>query len=318
MSSLSRTEYVLAFFFLLAFLGGVFSLTSWAPPRDFPDEKTIRIERGLSIGEAGAVLDESGIIRSSFWFKVFSTLARSEGGIVAGDYYFKHPESVTSVSFRVSHGQHGLETVRTTIPEGLSVFQMAPLLEGRFSLFDAETFVANAREGYLFPDTYFFLVNATASDIIQRMEEHFVEQTADLEQAAITEGKSWEDIVTMASIIEEEAKHEDDRAIISGILWKRIEIGMALQVDATFSYVNGKNSYTLTLEDLEDDSPYNTYEYTGLPPTPIANPGLASLEAALYPEESEYLYFLSDLDGNMYYAEDFDGHQRNRELYLRR
>jgi UPF0755 protein len=93
---------------------------------------------------------------------------------------------------------------------------------------------------------------------------------------------------------------------------------MPLQVDATFSYVNGKNTYTLSRADLKDDSPYNTYTNKGLPPGPIANPGIEAIEAALYPEKTDYLYFLSDLRGKMYYAKNFDGHQRNRELYLRK
>jgi len=120
----------------------------------------------------------------------------------------------------------------------------------------------------------------------------------------------------MASIIEAEARTTESRRIISGILWKRISLGMPLQVDSTFVYINGKNTYELTSDDLKIDSPYNTYVYKGLPPTPIGNPGLDAILAALYPKTSKYLYFLSSKSGDMYYATTFEQHKRNKELYL--
>jgi len=124
------------------------------------------------------------------------------------------------------------------------------------------------------------------------------------------------EVLTMASIIEKEVRTPEDMKLVSGVLWKRIEVGMPLQVDAPFIYYNGKNSYTLTKEDLSDDHEYNTYKNKGLPPTAITNPGLDSIRAAITPTNTEYLYFLSDKSGNMYYAKNFEGHKRNRELYL--
>jgi len=120
----------------------------------------------------------------------------------------------------------------------------------------------------------------------------------------------------MASILEGEALTTSDRKLVAGVLWRRLEIGMPLQVDATFSYVNGKTTFELTLDDLKIDSPYNTYKYKGLPPTPINNPGLNSINAALYPTKTKYLYFLSGNDGKMHYARTFEEHKRNRQLYL--
>ena len=120
----------------------------------------------------------------------------------------------------------------------------------------------------------------------------------------------------MASIIEKEAHTSDDRRVISGILWERLKIGMPLQVDATFLYINGKNTYDLSVDDLAIDSPYNTYKYAGLPIGPIGNPGLDSLEAALAPMTSPYLYYLSDKSGKTYYARTFNEHKRNREKYM--
>ena len=121
----------------------------------------------------------------------------------------------------------------------------------------------------------------------------------------------------MASILEEEARSFEDKQIVAGILWKRLDNDMALQVDAPFVYLLGKGSADLTLDDLKTDSPYNTYLYRGLTPTPISNPGLESLRAAVEPIASEHLFYLSDADGVMHYAEDFEQHKRNKELYLR-
>lgn len=129
-------------------------------------------------------------------------------------------------------------------------------------------------------------------------------------------GRSLEDIIVMASILEGEAKTREDMEIVSGILWKRIEIGMPLQVDTSFVYILGKATEDLTLSDLEVKSPYNTYLYKGLPPGPISNPGLDSIRAAVNPTTTPYLYFLTGNDGKMYYARTFDEHVKNKQKYL--
>ena len=121
----------------------------------------------------------------------------------------------------------------------------------------------------------------------------------------------------MASIIEKEARTMETRQIIAGILWKRLELGMPLQVDVSFKYINGKTTKNLTLADLKIDSPYNSYLYKGLPPTPISNPGLDAIKAAISPTKTDYLYFLSDRKGLMHYAKTYQQHLQNKELYLR-
>ena len=148
------------------------------------------------------------------------------------------------------------------------------------------------------------------------MEDNFEAKINSLSAFATTT-RSKEDIIIMASILENETRTPEDRRIVSGILWKRLKLGMPLQVDASFVYVNGKNTYELTANDLKIDSPYNTYKYQGLPPGPIGNPGLDSILAALNPTTTKYLYFLSSLDGKMYYAQTFEQHKKNRELYLK-
>ncbi|TSC60995.1 MAG: UPF0755 protein, partial [Parcubacteria group bacterium Gr01-1014_107] len=207
---------------------------------------------------------------------------------------------------------------KITIQEGLNVFEIAELLQNHLPKFDKQKFLnlAEDKEGYLFPDTYFFAPNVKAETVIETMENNFKKKISELRLILEDSGRTTEEIVSMASILETEAKTEESRRIISGILWKRLEMEIPLQVDVTFKYINGKNTYQLTREDLKIDSPYNTYIYKGLPPGPISNPGLNALLAALEPKETEYLYFMSDKKGNFYYAVTFEEHVRNKSRYL--
>lgn len=314
----SREEKTLLVSFCVMVLLTLSFLSFWSVPNNFEKTSTIRIEKGSGLSTTANLLENENYIRSAFWFKVFVVLSGGSHTIIAGDYYFTHGENIFDVLSRVTSGDYQLIATKITIPEGLSVFQVADILKSKLTLFDAKKFVMEAPEGYLFPDTYFFLPNATPETVITRMKENFEAKIAPLLPEIVSSGRSVEETITMASIIEEETKKDSDRPIVSGVLWKRISIGMPLQVDATFSYVNGKQTYTLTKADLFDESPYNTYRNKGLPPTPIASPGIESIIAAIHPAQTNYLYFLSDLKGNMYYAKDFAGHQKNRELYLRK
>ena len=181
---------------------------------------------------------------------------------------------------------------------------------------DAFTQLAKPHEGYLFPDTYFFDPGTTPEEAVARLRATFDTKTEALRNELATRALELDRIVIMASLIEKEADTEEGRRVVSGILWNRIEAGMPLQVDAVFGYILERSGYAPTGDDLEIDSPYNTYLNRGLPPGPIANPGLASLDAALNPATTDYFYYLTGRDGEMYYAEGFEGHKRNRELYL--
>jgi UPF0755 protein len=289
----------------------------WAPPKYFSKNHLFQVKDGETLSQATESLYSQGFIKSKFWFKVFITLLDGKG-IKAGDYFFEQKLSAPALAYRIIKGKYALNPIRITIPEGLTATQTAELVHSKFEFVDQQEFVLTAREGYLFPDTYFFLPNVMGSDVIKTLESNFDRQIKTIEEKVASSTSSLNEIITMASIIEEEAADPEDRRIISGILWKRIEIGMPLQVDATFEYVNGKNTYELTHDDLKIKSEYNTYQNKGLPPGPISNPSLDAIIAALEPTQTQYLYFLSDLKGKMYYAKDFDEHQRNRELYLRK
>jgi UPF0755 protein len=201
------------------------------------------------------------------------------------------------------------------------VFDISDIMLKNYPEFDSSGFIlkAKAKEGYLFPDTYKFGSDVRPEKVIQVMNDTFEKKIndKDLQDAMTDFGKPLADVITMASILEGEARQMRTRQIVAGILWERIRLGMPLQVDAAFRYVNGKTTKDLTVDDLKIDSPYNTYVYKGLPPTPISNPGLDSIWAAVTPIDTDYLYFITDSEGKMHYAETFEQHQQNVARYLR-
>jgi len=290
----------------------------FSAPANFPKERRITIEDGMSLAQVSEYLEESNIIRSTFLFELITILRAGDGGVLAGEYFFNKSFSAIGVSYRLTHGMFGLEPIRVTIPEGSTISDIANIFSEKFPEFDSLAFLsmAGGMNGYLFPDTYLFLPNVEPRQVIKEMRNTFDRRIKEIEKEINVSGRPLEDIVTMASIIEKEATTVEDKNLVSGVLWNRIDIDMPLQVDAVFEYINGKNTYELTLDDLDIDSPYNTYRYKGLPPTPIANPGLDSLRAAAVPESSEYLFYLSDRSGKIYYARDFEEHKKNKRLYL--
>ncbi len=287
-------------------------------PASFPRATVVSIDEGLTLSEVAAELKRASIIRSATLFTWSARVLGDDGAIFAGDYFFNRPLLVTTVAWRLTHQAFGLEPVRITIHEGSTVADIADLLSARLERFSSSEFLtlAKSREGYLFPDTYFFSPYVEAWQVVKIMENNFNDQLASLRDEFLVSPLSQHEIITLASIIEKEANQPEARRLISGILHRRLEINMPLQVDAVFPYFLGKNTFELTLEDLDFDSPYNTYRYAGLPPGPIANPGLDSIVAALQPTESDYWFYLSDLQGNMHYAVDFDGHRANKASYL--
>lgn len=292
----------------------------WRSPRPFPAHALVSIERGESLSQIAEKFASSGVVRSSFWLKNFVILFGGEKSIIAGDYYFPEPVGVWGVANMIHKGRFGLISLRVTIPEGLSSYEIADILEKQLPSFNRDDFLNEVDdsklEGYLFPDTYFFMPNSKADDIILMMRENFARNIKEYEADIAKFEKPLDEVMTMASILEGEGNSLESKRLISDILWRRIRKGMPMQVDAPFKYYNGKNSYTLSKEDLQEDHSYNTYVNKGLPPTPINNPGIDSIRAAITPTPNQYWYFMSDKRGNMYYAVDFEGHKRNREAYL--
>lgn len=294
---------------VLIFLSVLFSV-GWhfflSAPNDFPSGAIVEIKRGLSLSATAEELEKNGIIKSVFGFKVLAKISNKTKIIKSGEYLFKDPVSVFGVIARLAQGSFGFGTVKVFFPEGFANDDIAELF-GDFKNFNKEEFLTKAKEfeGYLFPDTYLFLPSADEDQIIREMKDNFLKKAGRVER----------DIVIIASLIEKEVPKTEDRNLVSGVFWKRLEIGMPLQVDAVFPYITGRNE--VTLDDYKIKSPYNTYLNKGLPPGPISNPGLDAILTALNPKESPYLFYLSGRDGKTHFAKTYDEHLANREKYLR-
>jgi len=313
-----RTQISQAAVALVLVAVGLFSYFFLIPAQNFPSGHLIEIPEDSHVGEMGAILEERGVIRSAFIFKAYARLTFQDRSLESGPYVFDKPIGLLTIVHRMSNGEHGIKPARVTLTEGMTVKDMGEALTLAMPDFDTEAFMelASTSEGYLFPDTYFFIPGTKPGEAVERLRARFDERIQTISEEIGASGRSVEEIVVMASLIEREAQSEEDMRMISGILWKRLDSGMLLQVDAVFGYIRGESGYEPTARDLEVDSPYNTYLYEGLPPTPIANPGLTALRAAAVPLESPYFYYLTGRDGLMYYGTTFAEHTRNRELYL--
>jgi UPF0755 protein len=287
------------------------------PPHNFPFNEVVTVNPGESLQDITTNLYNEGVIKHPFIFRSAVILLGGERKVIAGDYLLDQRVGPVSIAYRLIKGQFHLEARRITIFEGWTIHDIADSLEKQLVDFDKEEFLklAKDKEGYLFPDTYFINSTARPKSIISLMNQNFEAKIKTVPGLA-TSTYSLKEIITMASIIEAETRSRVDKPIVSGILWNRIKIGMPLQLDTTFVYVNGKGTFELTLNDLKIDSPYNTYKNKGLPPGPINNPGMDSIVAALYPAKTKYLFFLTGQDGKMYYGKNFEEHKTNRRLYL--
>ncbi len=299
----------------IIFLAGVYISTA---PSNYPRGTIVRISKDMSVTSAASLLKEKGIVRSAFVYKAYVVLLHEGKGIQQGSYLFDEPQSALRVAYRTAYGVKDMEKIRLTIFEGTNSKVIAAIIQKSIPAFDTKSFIAKAQkyEGYLFPETYFVDQDVTPGEIIDTMRDQFDDQIAVLDGPLATSTHSMKDIITMASIIEKEANNPDDKRIISGILWKRIAEGMPLQVDVPFYYVMNVGTKGLSLTDLATSSPYNTYTHKGLPPTPITNPGIDSIKAALYPVKSPYYFYLADGKGVTHYAKDHEGHVANKVRYL--
>jgi UPF0755 protein len=314
------SRYKIAFGAAALFCIGVFAIIISASiaPSAFPKGTIVRIPKDATVSETAAMLAAKNIIRSEFMYKAYVMLMRDGKGVQAGSYLFDQPQSALKVAYRTGYGATDIQKIKVTIPEGSSSKEIASIIKKSVPAFNSEDFLAHARkyEGYLFPETYFFNPDVQPDEVISEMRDNFDDAIGQVKSAIATSTHSLSDIIIMASIVEEEANNSDDRGIISGILWKRIEIGMPLQVDAPFYYLLGKGSSELTKDDLAAVSSYNTYVNKGLPSAPISNPGIDSIRAALNPSKTPYLYYLGDAKGVTHYAATHETHVANKQKYL--
>jgi UPF0755 protein len=285
----------------------------FSSPQAFPVGSVFTVSSGESLSQVAHDLHARDAIRSPVVFRLAVMILGGEKKVIAGDYLLDGKQTSLGLAYRFVKGNFRLDLVKLTIPEGWSTSQISEYVGSRIEGFDVQSFLslAKEREGFLFPDTYFVSPHITPQRMLALMEDNFNKAIESIPEIAQF-GKSLNDLITMASLIEAEAKTETDRKLVAGVLWKRLELNMPLQVDSVFQYINGKNTYQLTKNDLKINSPYNTYVHTGLPPTPINSPGLQSIKAALFPTMSEYLYFLSSRDGTFYYASTLAEHNENK------
>lgn len=281
----------------------------------FPTTDTITIPEGLTQHDITKMLAERNVVRSSLYLDMLLQIYYADMFIQAGTYHFDTPRTSREVARSITQGDDQTPLISVTFPEGFQVKDILKFLPSQFEKED----VSNLKqfEGRLFPDTYFISNTTNLTDILSTLEENFIEKLEPYNQRIQISGFTQDEVIILASIIEREAKDTESKHMVSGILQNRLRITMPLQVDATFDYILGKASHELTGEDLDIDSPYNTYLYSGLPPTPIANPGLDAIEAVLTPTKTNNLYYLTGEDGTFYYAKTFEDHKRNKERYLR-
>lgn len=303
----------------LIFTALLLSLTlAFAAPANLSTVAVVEVEPGVSSTGISHILKEAKVLKSAFFFQLIVKARGLSGSLKAGEYVFEKSLSPWALVDRLAEGVYSVNPLKVTVPEGLNMREIAALLENQLPDFDVERFlsIAEASEGEFMPATYFVSPFINEAKVAALMRDNFAKQIEPLLAEIQASGRSLNEILVMASLLEEEAATERDKKIIAGILWKRLDDGMLLQVDAVFPYIIGKNSFDLTRADLQIDSPYNTYKYEGLPPGPITNPGLESILAALRPEASSHWFYLSDRDGAMHYAETYDQHLANKRFYL--
>ncbi|MGB7630285.1 MAG: endolytic transglycosylase MltG [Candidatus Deferrimicrobium sp.] len=292
--------------------------------------KLVLVPKGIRLPRVVGILREGGVLLHPMAFRALVLLTDSGRRLHYGEYAFPTPPSAFEVWRRLTRGD--VIKYEVTVPPGANLYDVAKLLEGK-KLATAEAFLATAAspavlrrleipgesaEGYLFPDRYLFVKPVTPEEILEVMVRQFRRKVPpDVEKRAEEAGLSLHQVVTIASIIEKETGVEEEKPIVSAVIQRRLALGMPLQMDPTVIYGVKRFDGTVTRKDLQTAGPYNTYLNRGLPPGPIANPGLASLAAALNPSKTEYLYFVSKKDGSHTFSRTLPEHNRAVEQYRR-
>jgi UPF0755 protein len=260
-------------------------------------EMIVHIREGRTVSSISQELKDNNQIRSQFVFKTFIKILKSGKGIVSGDYLIKKNSPVWKIAWQVGRGHHNISPIKITLREGITNKGISDVFVYRLPNFDKEKFLelTAMNQGYLFPDTYFIYPLDTVEEIIKKLEVNFEKRIDSVSTEINQSGKNLSDVIIMASILEGEASGKEDIGIISGILWKRISLGMPLQVDIDKA----------------------TYKEKGLPENPLNNPGLISIKAAAEPISSSYLYYLHDKNGKVHFAKSYDEHRVNIRNYLK-
>lgn len=276
------------------------------------------ITKGSSASAIGNKLQSAGLIKSGLAFRIYLQFTGQAKRIQTGEFRLSPSFNLFQVVDQLSRGP--IE-IWVTVPEGLRREEIAARFASNLDRDQAfvNEFLASSKgkEGYLFPDTYLFPKDASASAVVAKMVRTFDSKMADLTQTGSS--LSSKDLLTLASLIERETKGDAERPVVAGIILNRLNAGWPLQIDASVQYVAGNASNwwpILTKADLQINSPYNSYKFTGLPPSPIASPGITSIKAAYNPEASGYWYYIHDNSGVIHYAKTLEEHNANVRKYL--
>ncbi len=327
---------LLVFFFLTGFFSWLVFEFYFPKSDDCEQEKIFQVSKGESFRDIGDNLQREELIRSSFAFKTYVVIFGEYGQLKAGDYLIKSCDNMAGIVSKISKGDVYWE--RITIIEGWNLKQVAEYLDD-LGFVDQEIFLkitqnrdhfkeefsflkdmpeSSSLEGYLFPDTYLISLNSSAEDIIKIILSNFDSKlTLEMKEEIKDQGKSIFETIVIASLIEKEVRTYEDKELVSGIIQKRMEIEMPLQIDATIAYITGKRTTRISIAETQIESPYNTYRYKGLPVGPISNPGIESIKAAIYPKESDYLFYLSKPDGETVFSKNLEEHNIAKNKYLR-
>jgi UPF0755 protein len=297
-----------------------------------PEKVFVEIPHGTSRWNIAGTLRHSDVIRNRLAFELFS-IWHIRTPLQAGEYYFDHPVTTREVFWQMAQGHIFVHSV--TIPEGYTMFDIAAEMEKQ-GVCGKEDFLAAAQnaalvsdiapgaknlEGFLFPSTYEFTHHTTCEQVVKRMAQNFRAVWESLnagDSTAFPQGLTAEQVVTLASLVERETPRPEERPLVAGVFYNRLKHGGPLQCDPTVAYaleLQGHPVKVVHAKDLAVDSPYNTYRNPGLPPGPIANPGEASLKAALAPANTEYMYFVANDAGGHFFSKTLAEHNRNVAKY---
>lgn len=307
---------------LLLLIGGIFAwwFTTTGPADSFDTKKvTFTVAPGETIREIANNLKEQRLINDPVAFFLLVKQQGIDNDIQAGDFQLSPAMSSAEIAQAL---QMGTFQSTITIPEGKRANEIADILkENQPSYQESWRQKLQQHEGYLFPDTYSLSKDASIDEIIQIMRENFETKYQEIPDVT-TRNLSQKDAIIIASMVEREARYPEDRPLVASVIFNRLAIDMPLQLDATVQYALGYQpseqtwwKQALTLNDLTFDSPYNTYVYPGLPPGPIANPGIDVITAVYQAPDTDYLYYISDSSGHNHYAKDLDEHNALIEKY---
>lgn len=295
----------------------------------------IEIPKGSTSTDIAQILEENNLIKNELIFRLYLNYSGNDGALKAGKYDLAQNMDIKGIIQVLVSGNNKIDSVRFTIPEGYNVKQIADKLAGE-GLVDKERFLQLVKEGnfdydfikqipndknieyklegYLFPETYEIRRGATEEEVIEKMLSQFEKEwKPEWSKVAQDKGYTVHEMVTLASIVEREVVVDEERPIVAGVFYNRLDDSWSLQSCATVQFILGKQKDTLTFDDLEIVNPYNTYVNQGLPPGPIGSPGRNSIQATIYPAEHDFYFFVTKKDnsGEHFFSKTFSEHQQN-------